>query len=131
MLWYRSLPASPWFNDDNSIIGLKLKVNKTAISIVNIYSPYCSSANVDDYLMYLSKVNSMCESVGDCNLCIAGDFNASDTNMFSKFLNNFFAKYSYLISDRLLLPADTFTYVCDCRGLSSRIDHCWSSASFH
>ena len=56
ILWDRSLPASPWFNDDNSIIGLKLKVNKTTIRIVNVYLPYCSSANVDDYLMYLSKV---------------------------------------------------------------------------
>ena len=131
ILWDRSLPASPWFNDDNSIIGLKLKVNKTTIGIVNVYLPYCSSANVDDYLMYLSKVNSMCESVGDCNLCVVGDFNASDTNMFGKLLNSFCAEYSYLISDKLLLPADTFTYVSDCHGSTTWIDHCLSSASFH
>ena len=49
ILWDRSLPASPWFNIDNSIISLKLKVNKTVIGIANVYLPYCSSANVDDY----------------------------------------------------------------------------------
>ena len=92
--------------------------------------PYCSSANGDDYLMYLSKVNSVCESVGDCNLCIVGDFNASDMNMFGKFLNNFCAEYSYLIFD-ILLPADTFMYVSDFHTSSTWIYRCLSSASFH
>ena len=81
--------------------------------------------------MHLSKVNSICESVGDCNLCVVGDFNASETNMLGKLLNNFYAEYSYLISDKLLLPADNFTYVSDCHGSSTWIDHCLSFASFH
>ena len=66
----------------------------------------------------------MCESVDGCNLCIVGDFNASDENMFGKFLINFCAEYSYFISDRFLLPANTFMYVSDCHGSSTWIDHC-------
>ena len=51
--------------------------------------------------------------------------------MFGKLLTNFCAECSYLISDKLLLPADTFTYVSDCHGSSTWIDHCLPSASFH
>ena len=46
-------------------------------------------------------------------------------------LNNFGAEYSYLISDRPLLPANTFMHVNDCHCSSTWIDHCLSSASFH
>ena len=90
--------------------------------------PYCFSTNVDDYLMYLSKVIVYVNLWVNCNLCIVGNFKSSDTNVFGKFLNNFCAEYGYF---RLLLPDDTFTYVSDCLGSSTWIDHCLSSASFH
>ena len=93
--------------------------------------PYCSHANIDKYLAYLSKLNTMCETADDSCLCVLGDFNASDNNMFGQALHDFCTDYDFILSDKFLLPNDTFTYVSDSHGSTSWIDHCLSSAAFH
>ena len=131
ILWDKSLPACSWSNLDNSILGLKLKMENISINVINVYLPYCSHANIDKYLAYLSKLNTMCETADHSCLCVLGDFNAGDNNMFGQVLHDFCTEYDFILSDKLLLPNDTFTYVSDSHGSTSWIDHCLSSDAFH
>ena len=131
ILWDKSLDASTLKANDESIVGLNLHTFDSSISIINVYLPYCCSANTDDYLMYLNNLQTMCDNLKTSNICIMGDFNAGDCNMFGQLLDEFCTEQDYIISDKLVLPSDTFTYVSDSHGTTSWIDHCLTSASVH
>ena len=131
ILWNKLLHASPVYNDDSSIIGLDLKMSNSALFFINVYLPYCSPANTDNYINYLSKIYNLFENINNPNLCILGDFNACKKNGFGVLLSNFCKNNNLIVSDEIFLPQDTFTYVSDCHGSTSWIDHCLSSSSFH
>ena len=73
----------------------------------------------------------MCEELVCPNVCILGDFNACSGNKFGKLLDTFSMENGFVISDKALMTSDTFTFVSDCHGTTSWLDHCLSSINFH
>ena len=81
ILWKKSIDASRIVNYDNSIIGIKVNLEESYLTLVNVYLPYSCNTNVDAYLQYLSKLQNFYEEFG-CNVSIIGDFNASEQKLF-------------------------------------------------
>ena len=97
--------------------------NKT-LCLINAYLPYYCSANVDGYLQYLSDLRLFCNEVSCPNICVMGDFNASDSNGFCTYLNRFCKENGFILSDKQWLPSSTFTYISEAHGSVSLLDHC-------
>ena len=73
----------------------------------------------------------MFESFYNPNLCVVGDFNANDNNLFGDLLKNFCLEHDLIISDQDILPDNSFTYLSDCHGTTSWIYHCLCSFLLH
>jgi len=54
--WYKNLKASYFSNCDGSIIDLRVFLKKSELCLINVYLPYCSRANTDEFLAYLGKM---------------------------------------------------------------------------
>ena len=59
------------------------------------------------------------------------DFNACPSNNFGELLSQFCLEHELKISDKIILPVDSFTYVSDAHGTCSWLDHVVSSKSAH
>jgi len=62
---------------------------------------------------------------------IVGDFYACPNNNFGQMLSHFCLEHELKISDKIMLPTDSFTYVSDTHGTCSWLDHLLSSQSAH
>jgi len=74
--WSKNLKASSFSNCDGSIIGLRVFSKKSELCFINVYQPYCSRANTDEFLAYLGELRQLCEEMQCPNICFVGDFNA-------------------------------------------------------
>ena len=106
-------------------------LKKTELCLINVYLPYCSRANTDEFLAYLGKLRQLCEELQCPNICFVGDFNAGATNTFGDLLEDFCMENDFIISDYALVPQDTFTYISDAHNTTSWIDHFVSSFTVH
>ena len=132
ILWNKShVDVSLVYNDDSTIIGLKLQLDNSVLNFINIYLQYCCPSNTDMFFQYLSKLNIMFESFDNPNLYVVGDFNANDNNLFGDLLKNFCLNHDLIISDQDILPDNSFTYFSHYHGTTSWIDHCLCSFSLH
>lgn len=131
ILWSKTLSTKIIKNHDQSVIGIEVDLGSTSICLINVYMPYCCSSNIDDYLDHLGKLTTMLHEQECPNMCMLGDFNAGTTNMFGQLLSSFCKDNDFTVSDQILLPADSFTYISDAHGSTSWIDHCISSNSAH
>ena len=95
-----------------------LEINRTSFSllILCIYLPFDSSENYDDYMFCLAKMLQIVDEFRSPYVYICGDFNANllQTFIFGKKLRKVCSNNSLIISDELMLSADTFTFVSTC-----------------
>ena len=131
ILWNKQLQASTFSNHDNTIIGLAINLCISSISFINVYLPCCCESNTNTYLEYLGKLGKLCEDIQHPNMCIMGDFNAINNNMFGPLLNLFCQDFNLRMSDKPMLPKKSFIYVSDAHNTCSWIDHCVSSCAAH
>ena len=82
------------------------------------------------YINYLSKISSLCNETDSPNVFVVGDFNACPKNNFGQLLSQSFLEHE-LKTDKIMLPADSFTYVSDTHGTCSWLDYLVSSKSAH
>ena len=143
ILWRKTLgpSAKPVLYDDNRLLGLELTTsNNVKLLVVNTYLPCSSAANLDEFIFYLSKLNSIIETA-DTNYCmVMGDFNADTSNDDNGNISQLFGKrllsYSQLedltISDHLILDSrSTYTFVSAVNGMTSWLDHVVCTSSMH
>ena len=88
-------------------------------------------SNYDEYINYLSKISTLCDDTDSPNVFIVGDFNACPKNIFGELLSQFCLEHELKISDKIILPVDSFTNVSDTHGTCSWLDHVVSSKSAH
>ena len=99
--------------------------------------PYQKREHEDLYMEQLGYIKAFIDEVKCTNLVIIGDFNANlgqtGTKLFTNNLLDFCNENSMLISSQLLLPNDTYSYVCSRDGVFyySWLDHIVSSSDFH
>ena len=129
--WSKNLKASSFSNCDGSIIGLRVFFKKSELCLINVYLPYCSRADTDEFLAYLGKLRQLCEELQCPNICFVGDFTAGATTTFGGLLEDFCMENDFIISVYALLPQDTITYISDAHNTTSWIDHFVSSFSVH
>ena len=127
-LWRRSLDPSIeiWvYDDEKRLLGLKITTSNATILVLNVYLPYQSDDNADEYQAILGKIQAISDSFDSSNIFIVGDFNADliKTSLFSPFLNYFISECHFIPSDIKYLPPDSFTYVSDAHGSRSWLDH--------
>ena len=65
------------------------------------------------------------------NIVVLGNFNASDSNSFAKLLNDFCCNNNFKLSNKFLLPSNSFTYYSEAHSTTSWLDPYLSSHSVH
>ena len=118
VLWRKSLGSNCKvvnFND-NRLLGIELNNGHQDMLFVNVYLPYCCDENMEDYLYYMAKVDSLLSDYHSPFVFIIGDFNAHITcsghngHKFGEQLLNFCQTENITISDTMLLPVETYAY---------------------
>ena len=132
ILWNKKLNAKISMKQDQSIIGLEVCLDSSSLNFLNVYMPYCCDSNYDEYINYnLCKISTLCDETASPNVFIVGDFNACPNNNFGELLSKFCLEHELKISDKIILPVDSFTYVSDTHRTYSWLDHVVSSKSAH
>ena len=112
---------------------LKLIAHKTLYFLVaiNIYLPYYSDDNYDNYLFYIGKLMSIIEEVDNCGVMVLGDFNC---NVGSTFYQEWILAcegHGLTFSDVEKLPASTYTHVNNFSLGRMWLDHYLCSQTVH
>ena len=133
IMWNKSL--SPYCNvilyEDNRLLGLSLTVNSLNYLFLNVYLPYFSNDNINDYDMYMGKIASIVENTDASGVVILGDFNARPSNPFYEELQVLCEAKDLIISDVVRLPERTFTHMNSGTLCNSWLDHCICSQYIH
>ena len=139
ILWRKTLGSSckiVTFEEEKRIMGIKVANECQSHLLLNVYLPYCCSDNHDDYLLYLSKVESIINEADTPYVFVLGDFNADVNNLlnhiFGRELYNYCNDEGLIISDYSMLPHKT-TYTCysEAHQITSWIDHLVCTQSAH
>ena len=99
--------------------------------------PYQIIEHEDLYLEQLGYIKSFIDEMSSTNLVIIGDFNANlgptGTKLFTNHLIDFCNEHDLIISSKVLLPSDSYSYVSSREGVFhySWLDHVVSSRDFH
>jgi exonuclease III len=141
ILWRKSLGpyVKPITYGDSRLLGLEVQCQNTKLLLINTYLPCSSHENLDDFLFYLVKIDSIVTAADTCHCMVIGDFNAdlkcnSDgnvTHLFGRSLLSFCESESLIISDYVHLDSSTVTYNNVSLGTASWLDHLVSTSSMH
>ena len=121
----------------NWCTAIEVAMADTKFIILNVYLPYQSHENEDLYIEYLGFLKSLIDEMNCTNICIIGDFNAnlglSGSNLFAKYMLEFCDESNLKISDKIVLPSNSYSYVSSREGVHfySWLDHVVSSHDFH
>lgn len=135
-LWHKKLGNSCKILDgwDSRIISIEITNGKNKIVLFNVYLPYCCRENLDEFLYYISKVDSLMKDCNTPNVFAIGDFNADvckNQHLFGGELLKFCTSTKYILSDVQLCSNDTFTFFSEAHSSTSWLDHIMSTHSSH
>ena len=132
-MWNRA--HSPCCNivqyEDKRLLGISISFNDLNYLFLNVYLPYFSIDNVDDYDMYMGKIANILNGSAATGVVIIGDFNAGPTNSLFEELQILCHEKDLIISDVVCLLQDTFTLVNHGTNTKSWLDHCVYSQPMH
>ena len=115
-------------------IGLEINCNKNNFTLINIYTPYESREFEDEFLSRLATIHSFIEDNGSSSVFVVGDFNADlsdQKSLFAKHLLQFCSDGNLILSSKIFLPDNSFTYVSEAWHTTSWLDHCFCTADAH
>ncbi len=125
--------------DDNRIYGIEVTMPDGNLLLLNVYLPYESHNNFDEFMQYLGKINSIIQDWNTPYVCVLGDFNADTykdrvrNNLFGNEFIIFCRDNQLTVSDLDILSGDrdVFTHYSDAHHTVSWLDHCVSSSAAH
>ena len=119
--------------DDPRIIGLELNCSSHKILLLNVYLPYESHDNYDTYMSYLVKIQQLVVGADTPYVYVIGDWNADILNRsrFGRELLEMCTDSDLYVSDKTLLPGDTYSFISKAHGTCSWLDHCIATTSGH
>jgi hypothetical protein len=128
ILWRKDLGGGKVIEtEDSRFMCFEFLSGSAAILFINSYMPCDSADNLDEFLYYLAKVNSVIDNHPSLHSCIIGDFNANFSNgcksLFGKELSKFCEHENFVIADRLLCVNNTFTFFSEAHNSVSWLDH--------
>jgi hypothetical protein len=117
--------------NDNRLLGLELNSGNTVVLLVNVYMPYNSPSNHEDFLFYLHKIEHIisshsspyCYVIGDINADVTCNENGIILHKFGYELYEFCKNENLLLADIEICCKDTFTYYSEAHGTTSWLDH--------
>lgn len=116
---------------DDRVIGITLDDGYLNVLLLNIYMP-CDKQNMsslNEYQNYLQSINNIINEFNTNNIIIVGDCNADPKKgRFWRYFNEYCIFNNLIVKD-LLLPDDSFTYLCPAKSTTSWLDHIVSSRS--
>ena len=118
-------------SSSGSIIGIKISCYGRDLLIITVYWSYCCPDNVDEFMNKLGEINALCKEHSNCSPYISGNFNACTLNNFGPIYSVFCKDNGFVLSDYKLLSPESFTFVSDARGTTSRLDHCMCTNESH
>ena len=95
---------------------------------------YECTNNEADFLNRLAYINSFVEELGTSCVFIVGDLNSDISDpqsAFSNHLQQYCRDSDLILSSKVLLPTNSFTYVSDAWNTTSWLDHCISTSDAH
>ncbi len=141
-LWRKSLAYSikPILYDDARLMALELISDTVKILLVNVYMPCSSHENREEFIYYLSKLDSIVAASDTPYCMVIGDFNADmktdergDINqVFGELLKQHCTAEKLLITDHLYLQnQNPYTFYSASHGSTSWLDHVVCTATMH
>lgn len=115
-------------------IGIELCCNDRKIIILNVYMPYECIFNEDEYLSRLAFIMSFIQDNSSTCIYVLGDMNADITDANSSFGNHllqFCTDSGLILSSKVLLPNDSYTYISEAWHSTSWLDHCLCTVDAH
>ena len=115
-------------------IGVRFNVNNREFVILNVYTPFESRHNEDEFLHRLGFINSFISDHPCSSIFLIGDMNSdlSDNNsMFAKHMVQFCEDNNLILSSKLFLPSTSFSYISEAWNTTSWLDHCITTADAH
>ena len=128
ILWRKNLSGCKIIEtDDCRLMCFEYVTNSNVILFINVYIPCDIKDNLDEFLYYLAKINSIIEDHPSSHSCIIGDFNANITkgckSLFGKELVQFCESENFVIADALKCDESAFTFFSDAHNSVSWLDH--------
>ena len=115
-------------------IGLELCCSDKKLIILNVYTPYECYQNEDEYLSRMAFIMSFIQDNPSTCICVVGDMNSdvSDANsLFGKHLMQFCVDSGLILSSKVLLPDNSYTYISEAWHTTSWLDHCLCTVDAH
>ncbi|KAL7369458.1 hypothetical protein ABVT39_022833, partial [Epinephelus coioides] len=115
-------------------VAIKVSYNGNVLIILNVYTPYECSSNEDEYLHKLAFIGSFIEENECTRIYVMGDLNADISDrksVFGRYLVEFCHDNKLLLTSKIHLPTDSYTYVSEAWNTTSWLDHCVSTADAH
>ena len=122
--------------DDKRLMGIEI-ANSTGkkILLLNIYMPVSTHENKDEFIYYLSKIDSMISSSPSPYVFTMGDFNANtnmrNNNLFGDLLVKYCREENLILSDLSFLPKDSYTFLSEAHSTTAWLDHMMSTSTAH
>ena len=104
-------------------MGIVLENNSQKLLILNVYLPYYSNENYDEYLHYVGKITAIVEDHDHNDIMIIGDFNADINSPFFREWDDLRETADLLFIDVEKLPAGSYTHINSGCLSKSWVDH--------
>ncbi len=138
MLWRKTLNIDMniiKYEDDKILMGIYIKStwHDLVLFLLNVYMPTESEENFNDFTFYMYKIHTIFRNNGTVNNIAIGDFNANlrKASLFGTELHRFVSNKSCQISDKQILPLDTFTFYSAAHDTVSWLNYILCSTSMH
>ena len=115
-------------------VAIKVVHNMNVFIILNVYTPYDCHKNEEEYLDRLAFIGSFIEESAYTNIYVMGDMNADvadDKSIFGQRLIQFCQDNKLVLSSKILLPVESYTYVSEAWHSTSWLDHIVCTADAH
>ena len=109
--------------NDPRLLGIVLESESQKIFILNVYLPYFSVQNYDEYLYYVGKISSIVEEYEHNDVMILGDFNADVNSPFFEEWHELQETADFIFADVERLPVGSYTHVNNGSLSKSWVDH--------
>lgn len=119
--------------DHDRFLGIVVSNNNKSLLLLNVYFPYDSPDNIDEFIYCLAKVDSIVNDSATPYVLACGDFNANllKDSRFGRELILFCQDTNLIISDSLLCPTGLYTYVSEAHDSVSWLDHILATVNGH
>ena len=117
ILWHKRLESliKPIDIKLDFVTAIQVQLGSKKFVIFNVYMPYQCELNEAKYIDCLGAITSAVDEVAGTSFVVIGDWNVNTVDggqsLFARHLTDFCHDHNYMLSSKILLPDDSYTYV--------------------